>query len=304
MDISFSALTTDAQRRCEQMDLIRARPPNTYVMCVSKVAHALTRFTAERTSLDIKAGRGMRISVRVDLPLGVKQLNPYEMAVYAAVQSLYAVGNEAFTISMVCRAMCGNLAVTNLSDKMRNEVAASINKLMATYIRIDATAQADKCRLPKTIYAGSLLCLAPMLARNDCGQPCVHYKFVDPPVLYEYSMAIKHVHTYPMEAVHTQALNNTHEAIVMRYCLLRRVAIILRSGRNDKIAYDTLWEEAGCADACQVSKALRSKRRKQIKCVLQRLVDTQIIAGYDEYKLYHRYAGVVITASKSRPPKR
>lgn len=297
MDISFSALTTDAQRRCEQMDLIRARPPNTYVMCVSKVAHALTRFTTERTSLDIKAGRGMRIAVRVDLPPGVKQLNPYEMAVYAAVQSLYAVGNEAFTISMACRAMCGNLAVTNLSDKMRNEVAASINKLMATRIRIDAAAQADKYRLPKTIYAGWLLCLEPMLARNDCGQPCLHYRFVQPPVLYEYSMAIKHVHAYPMEAVHTQALNNTHEAIVMRYCLLRRIAIILRSGRNDKIAYDTLWVEAGCADACQASKALRSKRRKQIKCVLQRLVDTQIIAGYDEYKLYRNYVGVIIKTS-------
>lgn len=286
------------------MDLIRARPPNTYVMCVSKVAHALTRVTAERTSLDIKAGRGMRIAVRVDLPPGVKQLNPYEMAVYAAVQSLYAVGNEAFTISMVCRAMCGNLAVTNLSDKMRNEVAASINKLMATYIRIDATAQEDKYQLKRTVYDDTLLHLKPIMARNDCGQPCLHYKFEKPPILYEYSMAIKHIYAYPMEAVDTQTVNNTHDAIVMRYCLLRRVSIIRRSGRNNKIAYDTLWEEAGCADACQVSKALRSKRRKQIKCVLQRLVDTQIIAGYDEYKLYHSYAGVVITTSQSRPPKR
>jgi hypothetical protein len=190
--------------------------------------------------------------------------------------------------------MCGNLAVTNLSDKMRNEVAASINKLMATHIRIDATAQADKCRLPKTIYEGSLLCLAPMLARNDCGQPCLHYRFVEPPVLYEYSMAIKHVHTYPMDAVHTQALNNTHEAIVMRDCLLRRIAIILRSGRNDRIVYDTLWEEAGCADTCKGSKALGSKRRKQVKCILQHLVNTKIIAGYDEYKLYRNYAGVII----------
>ena len=66
MDISFSALTTDAQRRCEQMDLIRARPPNTYVMCVSKVAHALTRFTAERTSLDIKAAGAQGGDVTTD----------------------------------------------------------------------------------------------------------------------------------------------------------------------------------------------------------------------------------------------
>lgn len=285
------------------MDLIRARPPNTYVMCVSKVAHALTRFTTERTSLDIKAGRGMRIAVRVDLPPGVKQLNPYEMAVYAAVQSLYAVGNEAFTISMVCRAMCGNLSATNLSDKIKYEVSEAIRTLMATNIRIDATAQEDKYQLKRTVYDDTLLHLEPIMARNDCGQPCLHYKFVKPPILHEYSMAIKHIYAYPMEAVDTQTVNNTHDAIVMRYCLLRRVSIILRSGRNDKIAYDTLWEEAGCADACQVSKALRSKRRKQIKCVLQRLVDTQIIAGYDEYKLYRNYAGVIIKTQKNKIPE-
>ena len=294
MDISFSASTIGAQRRCEQMDLIRARPPNAYVMCVSKVAHALTRFTTEHTSLDIKAGRGMRIAVRVNLPPGVKQLNPYEMAVYAAVQSLYAVGNEAFTIPMVCRAMCGNLSATNLSDKIKCEVSEAIRTLMATNIRIDAKAQADKYQMKRTVYDDTLLHLEPIMARNDCGQPCLHYRFVEPPVLYEYSMAIKHVHTYPMDAVHTQALNNTHEAIVMRYCLLRHIAIILRSGRNDRIVYDTLWEEAGCADTCKGSKALRSKRRKQVKCILQHLVNTKIIAGYDEYKLYRNYVGVII----------
>lgn len=277
------------------MELIRARPPETYVMCVSKAAHALTRFSQECPSLGIKVGHGMTISVKVDLPEDEETLSSYDMAVLSAVISLFVAGNEAFTVPMVCRAMCGKLAATNLSEKIKCDVSASIRKLMTTYISINAAAQQKKYNLEQTEFNGALLNVKPMTARNDCGQECLHFKFVRPPVLYEYSLAIKHIVSFPMEAVNTATINNTHDAIVIRYCLLRRVAIILRSRRNDKIAYDTFFQEADCADACKCSKVLRSKRRKLIRHILEKLIVAGLITGYEEYKKYRSFAGVIVT---------
>lgn len=240
----------------------------------------------------------MAVSVQLTLPPGVECVTSYDMAVYAAVQSLYAEDNEMITIPMVCRAMCGNLNATNLSNKIKQEVTASVHRLMATRITIDATAQKDKYRLDQVVYADKLLNLRMVTARNDCGQECMHYRFVTTPVLYAYSMAVKHIYAFATETVRAPTVSNTHAAIVMRYCLLRRVAIINRDGGSGKIAYETLLKEAGCADACKDSKTTRSRCRRLIRRVLEHLVTQGEIGHYQEYKLHHKFAGVRILATK------
>lgn len=280
------------------LELFRARPPTSYILGVSKVVHVLPRIKAGTSSVEVDVGGGMVVKVQLTPPPGVHQLQPYEMAVYAAVQSLYAEGNEMITVSMVCRAMCGNLGATNLSDKIKREVAASINRLMATQITIDAESQKDKYQLDRTVYADRLLNLQMVTARNDCGQVCVHYRFASPPVLYEYSLAVKHLYVFKPDTMRSPTISNTHAAIVMRYCLLRRVAIINRNGGNGKIAYDTLLEEAGCADSCKGSKTTKSRCRMRIKRILEHLVAQGEIGHYQEYKLHRKFAGVRITAAK------
>lgn len=279
--------------------LIRARPPDKYILGVSKVVHILPRIKTGTPSAVVDVGGGMVVGVQLTLPPGVDRLQSYDMAVYAAVQSLYAEENEMITIPMVCRAMCGNLDATNLSDKIKQEVTVSIHRLMATHIAIDATAQKDKYQLDSAVYADWLLNLRMVTARNDCGQECLHFRFVAPPVLYAYSLAIKHLYTYPIHAVDTVGVNNTREAIVMRYCLLRRVAIINRNGGDGKIAYDTLLKEAGCADVCKGSKTTKSRCRRLIRRVLEHLVAQGEIGRYQEYKLHRKFAGVCITAAQN-----
>jgi hypothetical protein len=279
------------------LEVVRARPPDKYILAVSKVAHILPQIKARTPSATVDVGGGMVVGVQLTLPPGVERLQSYDMAVCAAVQSLYAEDNEMFTIPSVCRAMCGSLDATNLSDKIKQEVTASIRRLMSTHLTIDATTQKDKYRLDRAVYADKMLHLQMVTARNDCGQECVHYRFVTPPVLYAYSMAVRHLYAFKAEAVRAPTINNTHAAIVMRYCLLRRVAIINRDGGNGKIAYDTLLEEAGCADVCKDSKTAKSRCRARIKRILEHLVAQGEIGRYQEYKLHRKFAGVRIAAT-------
>lgn len=280
------------------LELVRARPPDKYILGVCKVVHILPRIKAGTPSAVVDVGGGMVAEVRLTLPPGVECVTIYDMAVYAAVQSLYAEGNAMITIPAVCRAMCGNLDATNLSDKIKQEVSASIHRLMATHITIDATAQKDKYQLDKAVYADRLLNLRMVTARNDCGQACLHYRFMSEPILYAYSMAVKHIYAFVTETVRAPTISNTHAVIVMRYCLLRRVAIINRDGRNGKISYDTLFKEAGCADACKDSNTTRNRCRGRIKRILEHLVAQGEIGRYQEYKLHHKFAGVRIFATK------
>lgn len=286
------------EMKMNNLELVRARPPDKYILAVSKVVHILPRIKAGTPSAIVDVGGGMAVSVQLTLPPGVEYVTTYDMAVYAAVQSLHAEENEMITISMICRAMCGNLDASNLGDKIKQEVTASIHRLMATHITIDATAQKDKYQLDRAVYADRLLNLRMVTARNDCGQACVHYRFVTAPVLYAYSMAVKHIYAFAAETVRAPTISNTHAAIVMRYCLLRRVAIINRDGGDGKIAYDTLLKEAGCADACKDSKTTRSRCRRLIRRVLEHLVAQGEIGRYQEYKLHRKFAGVRIIATK------
>lgn len=288
--------------KCEpqmnNLTFVRARPPDKYILDVSKVVHILPRIKAGTPSAVVDVGGGMAVSVQLTLPPGVECVTIYDMAVYAAVQSLYAEENEMITIPMVCRAMCGNLNATNLSDKIKQEVTLSISRLMATHITIDAASQKEKYRLDKVVYADRLLNLQMVTARNDCGQECLHYRFVTTPALYAYSMAVKHIYAFENETVRAPTISNTRAAIVMRYCLLRRVAIINRNGGNGKIAYDTLLEEAGCSDSCKGSKTTKSRCRMRIKRILEHLVAQGEIGSYQEYKLHHKFAGVRVFATK------
>lgn len=254
------------------LPLIRSKPVHKYIIDMTLLAQKLPHMSSDCCKIKFRSGKyEIKVHVKGDHPWSIE---PFDLVVYSAVSSLYEAGNRAFTVSMVARTMMGYQQASTVSPKLCDAITLSIEKMRNLSIEIFA---------PGKEYRDKVLHLAPYQARNDNGTPCTHYGYVIEPVLLSYCKDLGHLSRYPIQAVNTIGqLYNTIETIVVRHFVLRRIAVVARSGRFSKISYDTIAEE------CGVTKA---KARRICVAVLKHLTAQEIIWGHDEYKIDRQYSG-------------
>ena len=272
--------------------MVRSIPLKTFVMCLSKVAHAIEKGILNENIKYLEIQKDCAIAARLCSDDGTAKVNTFDMAVYSAVISLYAAGMDTFSISEICRALCLDPKMVKVGGKMRSHVLDSVEKLQQTYLWLETSRQAKSRATVDVKYDGKMLELEALTARTDNGKECLHFRLRSEPLLYRYSKDCKQVYLIPMKKVSMlDKFSNTILSVVVRHALLRRIVIILRNPKNPNIKYSELTKECGFAwDTKDEKMILRSCVRK----VLLGWVKTGLIGGFHEYRDQRTIIGVTI----------
>lgn len=262
------------------MPMIRSIPATKYIVNVSKLMSKLPCMPLGQTT-NLRGTQSTQVKLT-----GTSFITCFDVVVHTAVVNLYVAGNQAVTATMVARAMLGHSA-SSVSSTLCQIIDASIAKMINTSIEIKG---------PYASHSDSLLRMTLIQARTDNGTVAIHYRFDAEPVLQTYAATIGHLYTFPFEAVNKIAkLNTTIDVVVVQHYVLRRVAVAIRSGRYNTIAYDTLAKE------CNVPVV---KVRRICKAVLNHLMALGCVSSYEEYRQRRKFAGVLIRiAPKTGAPR-
>lgn len=279
----------------DEVDLpyIRTIPATKIVLCMSKLAHKIHNGELASGRGEWTENDGTEISVDMQAPEMPIELTTFDMAVYTAIVSIYDSGTQEFTTSAVCRLLCLKQNMNNISTQLKTHVQKSIEKMAKIKITI--------CR--KLLgpgggkYSGALLEIETFFGRTDNGRTCIFWRCPKPPILYKYSQDINHCWNLLLEDVQTgSALSNTIYAIVVRYCLLRRLVIIRRqlSSRRrsaNRIEYSQFCKEIGRNNPDEFAML---RLRRVIQLCLECWQETGVITTFSEYKERNKIIGVEI----------
>lgn len=214
------------------------------------------------------------------------RLSPYDRAIHDALISIYAAGNTHATIPFIYRTMRGNNPNRDKPEaKDREDIEASIDKLMHSIITIDATKEAKAFGLDNFTFKGQLIPMQYVKTKiNGQYVDCVNF-LAEPPLL-TYAGRKNQINRCDIRMLDVP-LNNSEENITIKTYLLERLlsAMNKNSKMNNIIRYDTLYEYLGL-DAPNAT-SLRDKKRDvrgKVHAILEAWKKAGIILGFTEHK--------------------
>lgn len=276
-----------------KLPFVRTIPVTRIVLPMSKVAHAIHNGKLSNGPKSWDEPNGAKIFVELQAESVPIELTAFDMAVYTAVASLYHCENDAFSTAAVCRTLCFNPKMSKISANLLAAVENSIHKMA----EIEITIRKYASDWLENEYKGFLLEVEPFYGRTDNGSVQLFWKCTQPPILYQYSLDVRQYWSCSVEDVQTgPALNNHIHAIAVRYCLLRRLAMMqrqahLRRKGANRIAYATFCKEVGVSEQC--ASAMKRLRR-EVKICLECWKTTGLIEGYSAQKRHNKIIGVEI----------
>lgn len=138
-----------------------------------------------------------------------------DIAVMDSVYTIYATGVKCFTLDQVVQVYMGDVNI-RVSPKMCKVIKQSIDKLMATLVRIDCTEEFRNRKLidkdDKMIFNSNILYLKYLeghkvyhTANGRMSSSKIIYRFLEEeaPVLFRYAEAVGQIVTIPMNHVST-----------------------------------------------------------------------------------------------------
>ena len=228
------------------------------------------------------------------------RITPYDREVHNAVATLAVAGNEYINPSMIFQLLSGNTQSRNdMSPETRKNILRSIDKMMATIITIDASAEVNAHMITKTtgIYKGYLIPAERIEVIELNGQKvtdCIH--LLRTPPLYEYARDKNQIGTIEISMLDTP-LSNTSENIELKGYLLRRIASLRNSKNNmsDTIRYDSLFEYLRINNSKEALRQKHQEIRKKVRQLLDFWIKKGLISSYEEQKEGKSIAKIIIS---------
>ena len=273
----------------QELPIIRAYQMTHFVLCVSSIMHKISRGEIHEGENKWQEKNGTKITLELTQRFP-KPLSAFDMAVYTAVVSLIDGDIEEFSDATVCRTLCLNPKMSRVSAHLARMVRESLEKLAHIKVKILV--------LPKdgggNEYRGEFLELEEFEGLTENGKPCLFWRSKRMPVLCKYSKEVNHIWKRRLHLVQTgKEFSNTINAITIRYCLLRRVAIISRmEDRQGKIDYAALLKEVGMPNRESSRREIKRITKGCLRCWKER----GLIKDYQIYKKKRKEAGVNVEA--------
>lgn len=249
------------------------------------------------------------------------EITARDIAVMDSIYTIYATGAKCFTRDQVVQVYMGDMNV-KITPKMRREVKKSVDKLMATIVRIDCTAEFRNRKLidkdEKMIFNSNILYLKYLegskvyyTVNGKVSNSKVVYSFLgeEAPVLFQYAEAIGQIITIPMKLLSAGSSTDTSVEICryiykqihyMKYAQNRSTRkrmqkIALHRYEPKEGTYVGLLPYVGIrkedyitvsSDGKEDTLAWRKKKQricKFLKSYLEMLVSEGVIIGYTPY---------------------
>ena len=237
-----------------------------------------------------KGGKQVKtfVSINVDELQGVTlsngvMVNPFNRAIHNVAVSLYAAGNKHITPRMIYEAMNGYQRKHKPPEQLYEAIMESMRKLIHTFIKIDATEEADKFGLDNLRLENYLL-PAKITAVSMNGQEVEAFSFMDEPPLYTYASKKKQISRCDIGLLAAD-VSMTPENVVIRDYLLEMVTTFKskKSKLLNVIRYDTLYEYLELT--APTEETLRAKKRDvraKVRTILNTWTKAGFIEGYEE----------------------
>ena len=237
-----------------------------------------------------KGGKPVKtfVSINVDELQGVTlsngvMVNPFNRAIHNVAVSLYAAGNKHITPRMIYEAMNGYQRKHKPPEQLYEAIMESMRKLIRTFIKIDATEEADKFGLD-TLRLENYLLPAKITTVAMNGQEVEAFSFMDEPPLYTYASKKKQISRCDIGLLAAD-ISTTPENVVIRDYLLERVTTFKskKSKLLNVIRYDTLYDYLELT--APNDTALRDKKRDvrtKVHTILNAWETAGFIEGYEE----------------------
>ena len=237
-----------------------------------------------------KGGKQVKtfVSINVDELQGVTlsngvMVNPFNRAIHNIAVSLYVAGNKHITPRMIYEAMNGYKRKHKPPEQLYEAIMESMRKLIRTFIKIDATEEAEKLGVDVLRLENYLLpAKITTVAMN--GQEVEAFSFMDEPPLYTYASKKKQICRCDI-ALLADDISMTPENVAIRDYLLERVTTFKskKSKLLNVIRYDTLYEYLELTAPNE--NALRQRKydiRSKVRTILNAWATAGFIEGYEE----------------------
>jgi len=224
------------------------------------------------------------------------RLTPFDRAVHNVIATLWEIGhrdkkrdNEYLTPRIIFQVLSGNTEEDkSISSVMRKDILASIDKMGATKITIDNSAEAKAFGYKKFKYFGSLLYIKRIEGVKINGNEVVDcIQVIQSPALYEYAKRKKQIISVDIKMLNIPRFSNTSENIELKEYLLRRIMAIKnpKSRINETIKYQTIYEYLRIEANTRATLLVKYKRiRSKVKKILEFWKSEKFIVDYKEEK--------------------
>ena len=268
-------------------------------------------YSATEGKHELEVSKDGAIAVKLELNelLDLNRLNGYDRAVYNAICNLWDKnGTHILTSEQILNFLSGN-TLSKASDKSKDDVFKSIQKLMATVIIYDATEQIKMIAKSKHQNISDFKAAKGMgqLIKAEAAQVITKqgnivdaYKIIGQPLLFYYSKEIGQIATYPVELNDVKDLALTTKNVALKDTILRLICIIKNENNNYNGNKIYLTGEKGIYNTLEPGKVYDKTEKKRIRDdiekILKNCVEKAFIKKYEFIKVSEGGG----TASKGR----
>lgn len=120
------------------------------------------------------------------------------------------------------------------------------------------------------------------LARNDPDEGCegVRYGFTAEPIGYAYALEKRQILTLDVSCLNVEGLRTTKTAIIVRYCLLRRMFFARRKG-GDVLTMECVYNEVTEETGKSLDKTEKKRVREVVEATADAMKDNGLIEWYE-----------------------
>jgi len=230
-----------------------------------------------------------------------ERITPYDREIHNAVASLAAEGNEYISTSMIFQLLSGNTSDerNKMSEETRKKIIRSVEKMSATRITVNASAEVKAGMIAKATYVNYLIPSkrVEIILNGQLVKDCI--QLLDSLPLFDYASKKNQIASIDIKMLDAP-IQNSPENITLKGYLLRRIMAISKSkykknNMNNVIRYDTIYQYLKVQAPNQ--NALKVKR-KQIRDKVKKLLDfwkkEKLIKNYKEEKEGRVIAKIII----------
>lgn len=291
-------------------DTVNNIPVEQVLFSTSKVHSALPHIQLDQegegvTVHSLKVSRdSAKNEVYVDVTIytdknitGIEQLTEFDKLVLNAVYTLYAAGQNVFSVKQVYKVMTGTKNQASVTDRgMIGEIDKSLQKCILTYISINCKQQREQQNykgLQVDEYKDHLLPMAQLtnaVFNSSNGKQIIGncYKLHTAPPIYAYSAALNQIQHF-QSIVLQVPISNTKNALILKGKLLGRIALAYNKNYIANVNYNSLYSEAGIAFTNKMQKA---RLRDTIIKMFDYWKSIKLVKAYKEYSTNGKIAGL------------
>lgn len=202
-----------------------------------------------------------------------RRLEPYDKRIYLAVAALFNSGYDYMSVQQIYNAAgyTGRMSATDIK-----KINTAISKMNGAHLLIDNLAESKTYKYDHFRYDGVLLPMERVQAmiNGQIADAAIHV-FREPPMV-SFARERKQITTIDIKLLDTP-LSKTNSNIELEDYLLEEIARIKKGGRNRKMLYKTIYENANVT-----TKKQKQRAPEKIKKLLDYYQKCQHITGYEE----------------------